>query len=57
MRERGRDKTSPDAPEAGPLGADFWNSARFVMPGARFPFTFASTMTWGNGSRPMERDT
>ena len=32
MRERGEDKTSPDAPEAESLGADFWSSARVVMP-------------------------
>ena len=32
MRERGEDKTSPDAPEAKSLGADFWRSARVVMP-------------------------
>ena len=32
MRERGEDKTSPDAPEAESLGADFWSSAHVVMP-------------------------
>jgi len=32
MRARGEDKTSPDAPEAESLGADFWRSARVVMP-------------------------
>jgi uncharacterized protein (DUF4415 family) len=32
MRERGDDKTSPDAPEAESLGANFWSSARIVMP-------------------------
>jgi uncharacterized protein (DUF4415 family) len=32
MRERGEDKTSPDAPEAESLGAHFWSSARIVMP-------------------------
>jgi uncharacterized protein (DUF4415 family) len=31
-RERGEDKTSPDALEAESLGADFWSSARVVMP-------------------------
>ncbi len=35
MRERGEDKTNPDAPEAESLGADFWNSARVVMPGGK----------------------
>jgi hypothetical protein len=30
MRERGEDKTSPDAPEAESLGVDFWSSARVV---------------------------
>lgn len=35
MRERGEDKTSPDAPEAESLGADFWSSARVVMPGGK----------------------
>ena len=32
MRECGGDKTSPDAPEAESLGADFWKSTRVVMP-------------------------
>ncbi|HUZ96750.1 MAG TPA: BrnA antitoxin family protein [Edaphobacter sp.] len=32
MRERGEDKTSPEAPEAESLGAEFWKSARVVMP-------------------------
>lgn len=32
MRARGEDQTSPDAPEAESLGADFWKSARVVMP-------------------------
>ena len=32
MSERGGDQTSPDAPEAQSLGADFWSSARVVMP-------------------------
>ncbi len=32
MRERGEDKTSLAAPEAESLGADFWKSARVVMP-------------------------
>jgi uncharacterized protein (DUF4415 family) len=32
LRERGEDKTSPDAPEAESLGAEFWSSARVVMP-------------------------
>ena len=35
MREQGEDPTSPDAPEAESLGADFWSSARVVMPGAK----------------------
>ncbi len=35
MRERGEDKTHPDAPEAESLGADFWKSARVVMPGGK----------------------
>jgi uncharacterized protein (DUF4415 family) len=35
MRERGEDKTSPDAPEAESLGADFWRTARVVMPGGK----------------------
>lgn len=35
MRERCEDKTSPDAPEAESLGADFWRSARVVMPGGK----------------------
>jgi uncharacterized protein (DUF4415 family) len=32
MRARGEDTTSPDAPEAESLGAEFWSSARVVMP-------------------------
>jgi uncharacterized protein (DUF4415 family) len=35
MRERGEDETSADAPEAESLGADFWKSARVVMPGGK----------------------
>ena len=35
MRERGEDQTSPDAPEAESLGAEFWNSARVVMPAGK----------------------
>jgi uncharacterized protein (DUF4415 family) len=32
LRELGQDQTSPDAPEAEPLGAEFWKSARVAMP-------------------------
>lgn len=32
MRERGEDQTLPNAPEAESLGADFWSSARVVLP-------------------------
>jgi uncharacterized protein (DUF4415 family) len=32
LRERGEDPTHPDAPEAESLGAEFWKSARVVMP-------------------------
>jgi hypothetical protein len=35
MRERGEDPSAPDGPEAGSLGADFWNIARVVMPGGK----------------------
>ena len=35
MRERGEDKTRPDAPEAESLGVDFWKSARVVMPSGK----------------------
>jgi uncharacterized protein (DUF4415 family) len=35
LRERGEDKTSPDAPEAESFGAEFWNSARVVMPSGK----------------------
>jgi uncharacterized protein (DUF4415 family) len=35
MRDRGEDKTSPDAPEAESLGADFWKNARVVMPAGK----------------------
>jgi uncharacterized protein (DUF4415 family) len=32
MRERGLDKTRPDAPESESLGEDFWKSAHVVIP-------------------------
>lgn len=32
LRQRGLDKTSPDAPEAESLGVEFWKSARVVLP-------------------------
>lgn len=32
MRSRGLDKTRAQAPRAVPLGADFWKSARVVVP-------------------------
>ena len=32
LRKRGMDKTRRNAPEAESLGADFWKSARVVMP-------------------------
>ena len=35
MRERGEDQTSPEAPEAESLGAEFWSSARVVMPAGK----------------------
>jgi uncharacterized protein (DUF4415 family) len=35
LRERGEDKTSPAAPEAESLGAEFWSSARVVMPSGK----------------------
>ncbi len=35
MRDRGEDQTSPDAPEAESLGADFWKNARVVMPAGK----------------------
>ena len=35
MREQGEDQTSLDAPEAESLDADFWSSARVVMPGGK----------------------
>jgi uncharacterized protein (DUF4415 family) len=35
LRERGRDPACPDAPEAGSLGAEFWKSARVVMPSGK----------------------
>jgi len=35
MREQGKDETSPNAPEAESLGADFWSSARVVIPGGK----------------------
>lgn len=35
LREQGKDKTSPDAPEAEFLGAEFWSSARVVMPNGK----------------------
>ena len=35
LRERGEDRTSADAPEAASLGAEFWKSARIVMPNGK----------------------
>jgi uncharacterized protein (DUF4415 family) len=35
MRERGADPTSSEASEAESLGADFWSSARVVMPAGK----------------------
>ena len=35
MRERGEDQTSSDATEVESLGADFWSSARVVMPAGK----------------------
>jgi len=35
MRELGEDRTSADAPEAESLGAEFWRSARVVMPAGK----------------------
>jgi uncharacterized protein (DUF4415 family) len=35
LRERGLDKTRPDAPLAESLGEDFWKSARVVMPSGK----------------------
>jgi uncharacterized protein (DUF4415 family) len=35
LRERGLDKTRPDAPRAESLGEDFWKSARVVMPAGK----------------------
>jgi uncharacterized protein (DUF4415 family) len=34
-RARGEDKTSANAPEAESLGADFWASARVVVPSGK----------------------
>ena len=35
LREQGEDRTSPNAPEAESLGADFWKEARVVVPGGK----------------------
>ena len=35
MRERGKDRTSADALAAASLGAEFWKSARVVMPNGK----------------------
>ncbi len=35
MRESGKDRTSPDAPEAASLGVEFWKSARVAMPAGK----------------------
>jgi uncharacterized protein (DUF4415 family) len=35
LREKGKDRTSADAPEAESLGAEFWKSARVVMPAGK----------------------
>jgi uncharacterized protein (DUF4415 family) len=35
MRELGKDRTRTDAPEAKSLGAEFWRSARVVIPNGK----------------------
>ena len=35
MHQRGEDEINHDAPEAESLGADFWSSARVVMPAGK----------------------
>ena len=35
LRDRGQDKTRRNAPRAESLGADFWKSARIVMPSGK----------------------
>jgi len=35
VRDRGEDATRADAPEAESLGAEFWKSARVVMPSGK----------------------
>jgi uncharacterized protein (DUF4415 family) len=35
LRERGEDPTRADAPEAESLGAEFWKSARVVIPAGK----------------------
>ena len=35
MRELGKDRPSADAPEAESLGAEFWRSARVVVPSGK----------------------
>ncbi len=35
LRKAGEDRTSPDAPEAESLGAEFWRSTRVVMPAGK----------------------
>lgn len=35
LRKLGKDQTSPDAPEAESLGAEFWKSARVAMPAGK----------------------
>jgi uncharacterized protein (DUF4415 family) len=35
LRERGEDPACPNAPEAESLGADFWKSARVVLPSGK----------------------
>jgi uncharacterized protein (DUF4415 family) len=35
LRQRGEDLTRADAPEAESLGAEFWESARVVMPSGK----------------------
>jgi len=35
LREKGKDRTSANAPEAESLGAEFWRSARVAMPAGK----------------------
>jgi hypothetical protein len=57
MRARGEDQTSTAAPEAESLGAEFWRSARVVVPSGKTSVHLRTDSDVSNGSGQGEKDT